>query len=124
MLATVFWFVILPMARMRCKVLRTFAQQLRGLMFSKRVDVPLLFVLPEPRRFAIHSMFCPPFDAVFLDAQCRVIDVFSVRSTRLWIQPRPPAAFLIEGPPGFGDDLKEGHAVGVDVDGSWLDTGT
>lgn len=111
------------MARIRCKVLRTFFQQLHGLMFSKAADVPLLFVLAEPRRFAIHSMFCPPFDAVFLDAQCRVIDVVEVRSTRLWIQPRREALYLIEGPPGFGSGLKEGQAIGVDADGAWLDTG-
>lgn len=109
------------MSRIRCHVLRTFAEQLRGLMFSRNADVPLLFVLPEPRRFAIHSMFCPPFDAVFLDAERKVIDVFAVRSTRFWIQPRREALYLIEGPPGFGSGLKEGQAVGVDVDGSWLD---
>jgi|GEM_PF-2401975 len=111
------------MPRIPCKVLRTFSQHVRGLMFSKKVDMPLLFVLPEPRRFAIHSMFCPAFDAVFLDAQCRVIDTFAVRSVRLWIRPRREALFLVEGPPGFADGLKEGQAVGVDVDGAWLDTG-
>ena len=109
------------MVRIRCKVLRTFWQQVHGLMFSKKVDEPLLFVLPEPRRFAIHSMFCPPFDAVFLDAHCRVIDTFAVRSTQLSIRPRREALFLIEGPPGFAQGLKEGQAIGVDVDGFWLD---
>lgn len=92
-------------------------------MFSNRVREPLLFVLSTPRRFAIHSLFCPPFDAVFLDADCRVIDVFSVRSACLWIQPRREALFLIEGPPGFCAGLKEGQAVKVSVDGSWLDVG-
>ncbi len=109
------------MVRVRCKVLKTFREQLWGLMFSKRVHEPLLFVLPTPRRFAIHSLFCPHFDAVFLDAQRRVIDVFAVRSIRLWIRPRRVALYLVEGPPGFGSGLKEGHAVGVDVDGAWLD---
>ncbi len=109
------------MVRVRCKVLRTFRQQLWGLMFSPRVREPLLFVLSAPRRFAIHSLFCPPFDAVFLDADSRVIDVFAVRSIQLSIRPRREALYLIEGPPGFGSGLKEGQAVGVDADGAWLD---
>ncbi|MBI2445364.1 DUF192 domain-containing protein [Candidatus Micrarchaeota archaeon] len=109
------------MPRIPCIVLRTFFEQMRGLMFSGRFTTPLLFVLPQPRIFAIHSMFCPPFDAVFLDADCKVIDVFAVRSTRLWIQPRREALYLIEGPPGFGSGLKEGQAIGVDVHGAWLD---
>ncbi|MBI5226672.1 DUF192 domain-containing protein [Candidatus Micrarchaeota archaeon] len=111
------------MVKIRCKVLTTFSQQLMGLMFSKSVPVPLLFVLPEPRRFAIHSMFCPPFDAIFLDAQMRVIDTFAVRDIQLWIQPRSEALYLIEGPVGFADGLKEGQVLGVDVHGAWLDIG-
>ncbi len=109
------------MVRVRCRVLGSFFGRFRGLMFSTSVSTPLLFVFSQPGRHAIHSLFCPPFDAIFLDSAGKVVDVFEVRTVQLWVQPRRDASYLIEAAPGFGKGLKEGQAIGVDVDGAWLD---
>ncbi len=107
--------------RIPCKVQTTFFQKAHGLMFAKRVDVPLLFDFGFSAKHAIHSLFCPPFDAVFLDAEGRVVDLSEVRSVKFWITPKKDARYLIEAKIGFAKRLKEGQAIKVNVDEAWLD---
>ncbi|MFH1199852.1 MAG: DUF192 domain-containing protein, partial [Candidatus Micrarchaeota archaeon] len=53
-----------------CEVADTAWKRFKGIMLRKRLDAPLLFVLPQESRSraAIHSLFCIRFDAVFLDS--------------------------------------------------------
>ncbi|MFA5060783.1 MAG: hypothetical protein WC494_00505 [Candidatus Pacearchaeota archaeon] len=48
------------------KVLKTIPQKFLGLMFRRR-SPPLLFVFNREKKISIHSFFCKPFKAVWLD---------------------------------------------------------
>ncbi|MEM4330680.1 MAG: hypothetical protein QW273_01580 [Candidatus Pacearchaeota archaeon] len=47
-------------------------KKIRGLMFKKN-SLPLLFILDKEKTFFIHSFFCRPFEAIWLDNKKRVI---------------------------------------------------
>ncbi len=73
-----------------------FFTQFIGLMFKKQAKTPLLF--KGNGRMAIHSFFCPSFDAVFLNKEKRAVHLQTV-------QPATPrvaanAFFLLELPLG------------------------
>lgn len=92
---------------------KTLLQKILGLMF-KRKAFPLLFEFDSQgvRRNAIHSFFCPPFDAVFLDGRKRVVCIFKqIKPYRLFIEPCKPAAFLIELPPGESAKVRVGQKL-------------
>jgi uncharacterized membrane protein (UPF0127 family) len=49
-----------------------------GLMFRRRSD-PLLFDMGKSRNFSIHSLFCKPFTAIWLDEKFNTtcsVDIF------------------------------------------------
>ena len=92
---------------------RSFFAKFLGLMFRRKA-VPLLFVFDSEarERNAIHSFFCPPFEAVFLDGEKRIVGV--VRGITPWrpaIFPKKPFAYLLELPVGGARGLKEGDAL-------------
>lgn len=92
---------------------RSFAEKTAGLMFKKKA-FPLLFEFGSPgtKRNAIHSFFCPQFDAVFLDSQKRV--VFILKNTRpflLFLYPPFPSQFLLELPPGEAAKVRKGEKL-------------
>jgi hypothetical protein len=72
----------------------------RGLMFRRKINKPLLFILPaESREFsAIHSFFVFfPFDAVFLNSNGVVVDIKEyIRPFTFRITPKKPAKYIIE----------------------------
>ncbi|HEV8289877.1 MAG TPA: DUF192 domain-containing protein [Candidatus Norongarragalinales archaeon] len=71
----------------------------KGLLFRASFEKPLLFN-DFPKYESIHSFFCPPFDAVFLDEDKKITQVFNnVLANRL-VTPSRPSAFLIETPAG------------------------
>ncbi|MEW6328544.1 MAG: DUF192 domain-containing protein [Candidatus Micrarchaeota archaeon] len=56
----------------------SFLAKLRGLTFRKKISKPLLFIFKSESRSraSIHSLFMFfPFDAVFLDARKRIVDI-------------------------------------------------
>lgn len=85
-------------------------KRFRGIMFCKKIEMPLVFVLPSESktRATIHSFFClMPFDAVFLDAEKRVVDVKEdITPWRPWIAPERPAKYIIECAAGEAARLK------------------
>ncbi|MEM4255435.1 MAG: DUF192 domain-containing protein [Candidatus Norongarragalinales archaeon] len=84
-----------------------------GLMF-KRKAFSLLFEFDSEgvKRNAIHSFFCPVFDAVFLDSRKRVVCVFKrIKPWRLFVTPSKPAFFLIELPPGGSAKVRVGQRL-------------
>ncbi|MBI4406656.1 DUF192 domain-containing protein [Candidatus Micrarchaeota archaeon] len=66
-----------------------------GLMFKNSFSIPLLFV--GNGRIAIHSFFCPEFEAVFLDNRRRVASIVFVKPSQL-VKRR--AFYLFEFPQG------------------------
>ncbi|MFH0835400.1 MAG: DUF192 domain-containing protein [Candidatus Micrarchaeota archaeon] len=90
-----------------------FFSKFRGLMF-RREAVPLLFVFDgEAReRNAIHSFFCPRFDAVFLDRRKKVVGIErNVAPWRIAVFPGKAFGYLLELPVGVSKGLREGDAL-------------
>lgn len=99
-----------------CRDAKTFFPKLKGIMFSERDFAPILFRFNRESREsnAIHSFFCPRFDAVFIDAGKRVVGVIPrIEPFRPVIFPRKPFRYLIELPEGTAarKGLREGLAL-------------
>jgi len=79
-----------------------------GIMFSHARFSPLIieFGLEARGLNAIHSFFCPSFDAVFLDSRKRVVDVARVKPFSFSIVSRAPCKFVVELPAGNAQRLK------------------
>ena len=83
-------------------------------MFSKRVASALAIPFPTTgrRRNALHSLFCPVFDAIFLDAAERVVDVQArIRPNRLFIVSRKACKLVLEVPPGQSSRVRVGDRL-------------
>ncbi len=92
----------------------SFFDRASGLMFKRNV-VPLVFDFGREgtRANAIHSFFCPVFDAVFLDSQKRVSCVFrKVRPGIALLAPSRESRFLIELPAGESTKVRVGDKIG------------
>jgi uncharacterized membrane protein (UPF0127 family) len=48
--------------------------QIRGIMFRKKVARPLLFIFKHEQAISIHSYFCIPFDIIYLDKFGKIIE--------------------------------------------------
>ncbi len=84
----------------------TSISRLRGLMFRQK-PASILFTFAWPDLHGIHSFFVSfPFDAVYLDEQGKVVDVFErVPPFTPYVSPRKPVRYLIELPPGMAGRL-------------------
>lgn len=70
--------------------------QWTGLMFTKRASKPLLFT--GNGRISIHSFFCPPFEAVFLDKNGGIVKLCRVEPSTPLVAAN--AFYLFEMPLG------------------------
>lgn len=63
--------------KIACRITDNFFERAQGIMFCKKEFVPLLIVFAQEgeKTNALHSFFCPPFDAVFLDGSGKVVEV-------------------------------------------------
>jgi len=78
----------------------TTLKRARGLMFRRKIERPLLFILPaeSSELNSIHSFFVFfPFDAVFLNSKGVVVDIKeNIRPFTFKITPKKPAKYIIE----------------------------
>ncbi len=73
-------------------------RKFRGLMFRNKNQLkPLLFEFEKPTKQGIHSIFCKPFKAVWLN-NGKVIDEKIVKHFSLYIKPKGKFTQLIEIP--------------------------
>ncbi len=90
--------------------------RLRGLMFRKK-PAAILFSFDWPDKHGIHSFFVSfPFDAVYLDGEGRVVDVFEkVPPFTAYLSPSKPVLYLVELPPGLAKRLriKRGNRLSI-----------
>lgn len=105
-----------PRARLTfpVRVLSTPSELRSGLMFSPHVIESLFFIFPESGRLrnAIHSFFCPPFDAVFLDSKKRVVDIRRLLPPfHPLIVPAKASKYLLEAPAGSCFRLRVGDSA-------------
>ena len=79
----------------KVKPLTTIIQKTTGLMFRSQ-SPPLLFVFNKNKTLAIHSLFCKPFRAIWLDEKMRSTKVSDVKSAKLNISGK--GKYLLEIP--------------------------
>jgi len=62
----------------KAKVCNSFLDKVSGLMFRKQSH-PLLFVFNNPEQVSIHSFFCRPFKAIWLDDKMKATKIVDVK---------------------------------------------
>jgi len=78
------------------EVCDTIWKKARGLMFRKN-SMPLLFVFNHPTHQSIHSFFCKPFRAIWLN-KGEIIDEKIVQPFSFSVKPRELFTELVEIP--------------------------
>ncbi len=68
----------------------------RGLMFRKNLR-PLFFVFKKPTLQPIHSFFCKPFRAIWMN-DGKIVDEKIVKPFKISIKPRKEFTHLVEIP--------------------------
>lgn len=89
------YFVDGKKKRVEAKICDNLWLKFSGLMFRKN-SLPLLFVFNRNGRLAIHSFFCRPFRAVWLDEEWNAVKVVDVKKWRPNISGR--GKYLLEIP--------------------------
>jgi len=67
---------------LKVKICKTPWQKFSGLMFQRN-SPPLLFVFKKEKTLAIHSLFCRPFRAIWLDKKMQTTKITDVKNWRL-----------------------------------------
>ncbi len=97
--------------RIKCKVMSSFYERARGLMFRSKATC-LFFEFEEGRiRNAIHSFFCPTFLAVFADRRKKIVDKKIVFPFHAFIVPKKKFKFLLEVPISLNKNFKIGSKL-------------
>lgn len=78
------------------KECKSIFSQMSGLMFRKK-SPPLLFVFNRPTKISIHSFFCVPFVAVWINGK-NVVDIKIVHPWKHRINPEKEFDKLLEVP--------------------------
>ena len=84
----------------KVKVCDTFLKKSLGLMF-KKTSPPLLFTFDKNKKLSIHSFFCKPFKAIWLDDKMHATKVSNIDNWRLNISGK--GKFLLEVPTSSGN---------------------
>ena len=77
------------------RVLKNFLSQALGLMFWRNSN--LLFVFKKKNKQSIHSFFCKPFIAIWLDGK-EVVDIKFVKPWKISVKPNSGFDKLLEIP--------------------------
>ena len=85
----------------KAKICNTPSSKFSGLMF-KRNSPPLLFVFDKRKKLSIHSFFCKPFKAIWLDDRMNSTEVIDVRTWKLNIS--GTGKYLLEIPLSLEND--------------------
>jgi len=81
--------------KIKAKTLTTIIQKATGLMF-RRQSPPLLFIFNKNKTLAIHSLFCKPFKAIWLDEKMHATKITDVNNWKLNISGK--GKYLLEIP--------------------------
>lgn len=79
----------------KVEVCDTFYKKFSGLMFRKNSN-PLLFPFKKEKNLSIHSFFCKPFKAVWIDGKMNITQEKDVYNWRPFISGR--GKYLLEIP--------------------------
>lgn len=65
----------------KVKVCKSIWSKFSGLMFRKN-SPPLLFVFKKGKNLSIHSLFCKPFKAIWLDDKMKITKFIEIKKWR------------------------------------------
>jgi uncharacterized membrane protein (UPF0127 family) len=77
------------------KECKSFWSKFRGLMFKTK-SPPLLFIFGKEKNLSIHSLFCRPFIAIWLNNARKATKIVDVKSIKLNISGK--GSYLLEIP--------------------------
>jgi len=66
----------------KAKICNTILSKATGLMF-RRQSPPLLFIFNKTKTLSIHSLFCKPFRAIWLDDKMQATKIVNVKKWKL-----------------------------------------
>ena len=92
------YFVNGKKKKINAKVCKTPLKKFLGLMFKKN-SPPLLFIFKKEKNLTVHSFFCKPFKAIWLDKNMSQIKSLEVKDWRLNLSGR--GNFLLEIPKNY-----------------------
>ena len=84
--------------KIKVKICDTPSKKFSGLMFRKHSS-PLLFIFNKNKILSIHSFFCKPFKAIWLDEKMQATKVIDVKNWKINISGK--GKFLLEIPKSF-----------------------
>ena len=96
-LKTIEYFIEGKKRKLQVKVCDTILKKFLGLMFKKN-SPPLLFIFKKTKVFSIHSLFCKPFKAIWLDDKMHATKVIYVKNLRFNISGRGKYLLEISAP--------------------------
>ena len=80
-LKTIIYFIDGKKKKIQVKICDTIFKKFLGLMFRKN-SPPLLFVFNREKKLSIHSLFCKPFIAIWLDDKMHATQVLEINNWR------------------------------------------
>ena len=87
------YFVDGKKKELEVKLCDTLLKKFAGLIF-RRNSPPLLFVFNKEKKFSIHSIFCKPFTAIWLDDKMHATKITKVKNWKTNISGR--GKYLLE----------------------------
>jgi len=94
-LQTTNYFIDGKPKKIKVKICNTILSKATGLMF-RRQSPPLLFVFSKNKTLSIHSFFCKPFKAIWLDDGMHATKIIDVKNWKLNISGK--GKYLLEIP--------------------------
>lgn len=79
----------------KAKICKTILSKTTGLMF-RRQSPPLLFIFDKNKTLTIHSFFCKPFKAIWLDDKMHTTKIMNIKKWKLNISGK--GKYLLEIP--------------------------
>jgi uncharacterized membrane protein (UPF0127 family) len=79
--------------QIKVKVCNSVFSKFRGLMFKKKSPA-LLFIFNKQKNISIHSLFCRPFRAVWLDKNKKVVKSININDWKPYISGK--GKYLVE----------------------------
>ena len=92
---TITYFIEGKKEKIKVKICNTILKKFSGLMFRKN-SPPLLFVFNKNKTLSIHSFFCKPFRAIWLNEKMQATKIVDVKNWKMNISGK--GRFLLEIP--------------------------
>jgi len=94
-LKTIAYFTKGKREKIKVRICDTISKKFSGLMFKKN-SPPLLFIFNKEKKLSIHSLFCRPFTAIWLDEKMHATKVIDVKNAKFNISGK--GKYLLEIP--------------------------